>query len=136
MVKLLNGFPNVHQNFNLGPVADVQIQKMRRGRRRIHSCGERDAPAKDLSLEERRFALQYLFQGESAKVIRRYPRYRELWERVREHGYHPEDGGALFHSAGFYRPAGVVAVREWFDEYFLEEKDVTALDHQRPQLLA
>jgi len=36
MVKLLDEFPNVHQNFNLVPSHITQIRITSRGRRRIH----------------------------------------------------------------------------------------------------
>ena len=47
-------------------------------------------PAKDLTLDERRFALQYLFQANPENLIARYPRYRELWDHFRNSGGTPE----------------------------------------------
>src|SRR5579883_3173423 len=79
MVKLLDEFPHVHQNFNLVPSLITQIQDYVAAR-----------PARDLSPEERRFALQYLFQANPINLIGRYPRYRELWERFRSAGDSPE----------------------------------------------
>ena len=86
MVKLLDEFPNVHQNFNLVPSLMTQIQDYVAGTAQDPFLTVAAKPAKDLSLEERRFALQYLFQANPQNVIGRYPRYRELWERFREHG--------------------------------------------------
>src|SRR5438270_5378918 len=79
MVKLLDEFPNVHQTFNLVPSLITQIQD--------YASGTADDPflqvaaksAKDLMPEERRFALQYLFQANPLHMIGRYPRYVELW---------------------------------------------------------
>src|SRR6202521_6444176 len=90
MVKLLDEFPNVHQNFNLVPSLMVQIQDYADGTAEDPFLRVAAKPAKDLSAEERRFALQYLFQANPQNLIGRYPLYRELWERFREHGDHPD----------------------------------------------
>src|SRR6201984_688091 len=62
MVKLLDEFPNVHQNFNLVPSLMVQIQDYVAGTAEDPFLRVAATPAKDLTLEQRRFALQYLFQ--------------------------------------------------------------------------
>src|SRR5664279_4545528 len=87
MVKLAEEFPNVHQTFNLVPSLVHQIRE--------YACGEAhdpfldlvSKPAIELTAEERRFALQYLFQANPFNMIGRYPRYRELMER-----YHATTG--------------------------------------------
>src|SRR5207302_4548541 len=84
MVKLLDEFPTVHQNFNLVPSLMTQIQDYVAGTAGDPFLSVAAKPAKDLSVEERRFALQYLFQANPANLIGRYPRYRELLERFRE----------------------------------------------------
>ena len=101
MVKLLDEFPNVHQNFNLVPSLMVQIQDYVDGTAQDPFLRVAAKPAKDLTLEERRFALQYLFQANPQNVIGRYPRYRELWERFREHGDHPERAERYFQAQDF-----------------------------------
>src|ERR1035438_2671730 len=126
MVKLLDEFPNVHQNFNLVPSLMVQIQDYVAGTAQDPFLRVAAKPAKDLSLEERRFALQYLFQANPQNLIGRYPRYRELWERFREHGDHPERAERYFHAQDF-TDLQVLSQIAWFDEFFLEEKDVAAL---------
>src|SRR5215475_8836156 len=68
MVKLLDEFPNVHQNFNLVPSLLVQIQDYVAGTAVDPFLNVAAKPAKDLSLEERRFALQYLFQANPQNV--------------------------------------------------------------------
>ena len=80
MVKLLDEFPEVHQNFNLVPSLITQIQDYVEGTAQDPFLTVAAKPAKDLTLEERHFALQYLFQANPTNVIGRYPRYRELWE--------------------------------------------------------
>jgi alpha-amylase/alpha-mannosidase (GH57 family) len=126
MVKLLDEFPEVHQNFNLVPSLMVQIQDYVAGTAADPFLQVAAKPAKELIPEERRFALQYLFQANPQNVIGRYPRYRQLWERFREHGDHPERAERYFQDQDF-TDLQVLSQIAWFDEFFLEEKDVTAL---------
>ncbi len=126
MVKLLDEFPSVHQNFNLVPSLMVQIQDYAAGTAEDPFLRVAAKPAKDLSVEERRFALQYLFQANPQNLIGRYPRYRELWERFREHGDHPERAERYFQPQDF-TDLQVLSQIAWFDEFFLEEKDIAAL---------
>jgi alpha-amylase/alpha-mannosidase (GH57 family) len=126
MVKLLDEFPNVHQNVNLVPSLIVQIQDYVAGTAQDPFLSVASKPAKDLSVEERRFALQYFFQANPQNLIGRYPRYKELWERFREHGDHPERAERYFQPQDF-TDLQVLSQIAWFDEFFLEEKDVAAL---------
>jgi alpha-amylase/alpha-mannosidase (GH57 family) len=126
MVKLLDEFPNIHQNFNLVPSLMVQIQDYVDGTAHDPFLAVAAKPARDLSLQERRFALQYLFQANPQNVIGRYPRYQELWQQFREHGDHPERAERYFQPRDF-TDLQVLSQIAWFDEFFLEEKDVAAL---------
>src|SRR5579872_7490071 len=126
MVKLLDEFPKLHQNFNLVPSLMVQIQDYVAGTARDPFLSVAAKPAKELTPEERPFALQYLFQANPQNVIGRYPRYRQLWERFREHGDHPERAERYFQDQDF-TDLQVLSQIAWFDEFFLEEKDVAAL---------
>ena len=126
MAKLLDEFPNVHQNFNLVPSLMTQIQDYAAGTAQDPFLRVAAKPAKDLSVDERRFALQYLFQANPANLIGRYPRYRELCERFREHGDHPERAERYFQAQDF-TDLQVLSQLAWFDEFFLEEKEVAEL---------
>ncbi|MBZ5682942.1 MAG: glycoside hydrolase [Acidobacteriia bacterium] len=126
MVKLLDEFPSVHQNFNIVPSLMTQIQDYVEGTAQDPFLSVAAKPAKDLSGDERRFALQYLFQANPVNVIGRYPRYHELWERFREHGALPERAERYF-TAQDFTDLQVLSQIAWFDEFFLEEKDVAAL---------
>jgi alpha-amylase/alpha-mannosidase (GH57 family) len=126
MVKLLDEFPSVHQNFNIVPSLMIQIQDYVAGTAQDPFLAIAARPAKDLSADERRFALQYLFQANPANLIGRYPRYRELWERFREHGGSAERAGKYFQAQDF-TDLQVLSQIAWFDEFFLEEKDVAEL---------
>lgn len=126
MVKLLDEFPQVHQNFNLVPSLMLQIQDYVAGTAQDPFLKVAAKPARDLTPNERQFALQYLFQANPQNLIGRYPRYRELWERFREHGNHPERAERYFQAQDF-TDLQVLSQIAWFDEFFLEEKDVAGL---------
>jgi alpha-amylase/alpha-mannosidase (GH57 family) len=126
MVKLLDEFPEVHQTFNLVPSLINQIQDYVSGEAQDPFLQVASKPAKDLSEQERRFALQYLFQANPVNVIGRYPRYRELWEKFRSAGDLPERPEKLFNAQDF-TDLQVLSQIGWFDEYFLAEQDVAEL---------
>src|SRR5271157_943979 len=126
MVKLLDEFPRVHQTFNLVPSLITQIQDYVSGKAKDPFLQVAMKAAKDLTEQERRFALQYLFQANPVNVIGRYPRYRELWEKFRGAGDSPERAEKYF-SAQDFTDLQVLSQIGWFDEYFLAEKDVADL---------
>src|ERR1700678_3536629 len=126
MVKLLDEFPQVHQTFNLVPSLVTQIQDYVSGDAQDPFLEVASKSAKDLTREERRFALQYLFQANPVNVIGRYPRYRELWEKFRGAGDSPEKAQKYF-DAQDLTDLQVLSQIGWFDEYFLAEKDIAEL---------
>ena len=126
MVKLLDEFPNVHQTFNLVPSLIAQIQDYVTGSARDPFLDVAAKPAKDLTLAERQFALQYLFQANPVHMIGRYPRYRELWEQFRNAGSSPEQAEKFFRPQDF-TDLQVLSQIAWFDEFFLDDRDVSGL---------
>jgi alpha-amylase/alpha-mannosidase (GH57 family) len=126
MVKLLDEFPNVHQTFNLVPSLITQIQDYVSGTADDPFLQVAAKPAKDLTPEERRFALQYLFQANPVHMIGRYPRYRDLWERFRGSGNTSERAEKYFQPQDF-TDLQVLSQIAWFDEFFLQDPGVAAL---------
>src|ERR1700681_4294507 len=63
MVKLLDEFPNVHQTFNLVPSLIMQIEDYAAGTTHDPFLDVAGSPVGDLTANQRRFALQYLFQA-------------------------------------------------------------------------
>ena len=126
MVKLLDEFPNVHQTFNLVPSLILQIQDYVAGTAHDPFLRVAAKPAKDLTPDERHFALQYLFQANQANMIGRYPRYRELWETLSSAAFDPQKAGKYFHPQDF-TDLQVLSQIAWFDEFFLEDPDIAAL---------
>ena len=109
MVKLVEEFPDVHQNFNLVPSLVAQIQDYASGEAHDPFFDLVSKPASELTASERRFALQYLFQANPVNMIGRYPRYRELWERYRATDDRPEGAGVVLRDPRLRRFAGAVA---------------------------
>jgi len=79
-------------------------------------------PAKDLTADERRFSLQYLFQANAVNMIGRYPRYRELWERFRSSGESPDRAEKYFQPQDFTESPSALANR-LVDEFFLQDRN-------------
>ncbi len=126
MVKLLEEFPDVHQTFNLVPSLISQIQDYVDGNAHDPFLRVAARPADDLTTDERRFALQYLFQANPEHLIGRYPRYAELWERFQGTGSAPDRAERYFHSQDF-TDLQVLSQLAWFDEFFLQEPEIAAL---------
>src|ERR1035438_4183335 len=123
MVKLLDEFPRVQQNFNLVPSLLKQIQDYVSGQARDPFFELVAKPAAELSAADRRFALRYLFQANPVNMIGRYPRYRELWETYRATSERPEGPEAYFGTRD-YADLQVLSQLAWFDEFFLEGPDI------------
>jgi alpha-amylase/alpha-mannosidase (GH57 family) len=126
MVKLLDEFPDVHQTFNLVPSLITQIQDYESGTTQDPFFTVASKPVRDLSPEERRFALQYLFQANPVHLIGRYPRYQELWERFQSAGSNPDRAERFFQRQDF-TDLQVLSQLAWFDEFFLQEPEVAEL---------
>src|SRR5579872_5624740 len=125
MVRLLEEFPNVHQTFNLVPSLMLQIEDYAAGTARDPFYNVAAKPAAELSPDERRFALQYLFQANPERMIRRYPRYAELWELANS----PQkiQAAEKRFTAQDFTDLQVLSQLAWFDEFFLQEPEVVAL---------
>jgi len=126
MVKILDEFPGVHQTFNLVPSLIRQIEDYASGAAQDPFLQVASKPSEDLTYDERRFALQYLFQANPVNLIGRYPRYQELWESFRSGGESPEQALRYFQNQDF-TDLQVLSQIAWFDEFFLEDPDIAAL---------
>lgn len=126
MVKLLDEFPDVHQNFNLVPSLIAQIQDYARGTFRDPFYEVVAKPAQELTAAEKRFSLQYLFQAHTTRMIGRYPRYKQLFERVNSAGPDPTLAEHIF-STQDYADLQVLSQLAWFDEYYLAEPEIQEL---------
>jgi alpha-amylase/alpha-mannosidase (GH57 family) len=126
MVKLLDEFPGVRQTFNLVPSLIWQLQDYVSGEASDPFLKVASKPAADLTPEERKFALAYLFQANTTHLVGRYPRYNELWHRFESVGRNPERAIGMFQTQDL-ADLQVLSQIAWFDEYFLHEPEVAAL---------
>ncbi|HUI84552.1 MAG TPA: glycoside hydrolase family 57 protein [Candidatus Binatia bacterium] len=126
MVKLLDEFPRVHQNFNLVPSLVAQVQDYASGQAHDPFLELVSKPPAELTAMDRRFALRYLFQANPVNMIGRYPRYRELWERYRATCDRPEGPEPYFVTRD-YADLQVLSQLAWFDEFLLLDPDVNTL---------
>src|SRR5438046_7266829 len=126
MVKLLDEFPEVHQTFNLVPSLITQIQEYAAGTAQDPFFRVASRPAKDLTADERRFALQYLFQANAQHLIGRYARYAELWDRFQSSSASPERAERYFQPQDF-TDLQVLSQIAWFDEFFLQQPEIAEL---------
>jgi alpha-amylase/alpha-mannosidase (GH57 family) len=126
MVKLLDEFPDVHQTFNLVPSLVTQIEDYVSGKAQDPFFDVAAKPARELSPEERRFALAYLFQANPIHMIARYPRYEELHLRFRGAGENPERAVPRFDLQDL-TDLQVLSQLAWFDEFFLKEPAIAEL---------
>lgn len=126
MVKLLDEFPGVHQTFNLVPSLVAQLQDYVSGTARDPFFEVASRPASELDFSEKLFAIQYLFQANLDKMIGRYPRYRELWQKFRSR---PEEAARLVPqlSSGDITDLQVLSQIAWMDEFFLEDPNINDL---------
>ena len=126
MVKLLDEFPDVHQTFNLVPSLLAQIQDYVAGTARDPFLSISSRPARDFSSDDRRFALQYLFQANPTQLIGRYPRYQQLWDKFRANSFNPARAETAF-DLQEYTDLQVLSQLAWFDEFFLDDPEVRRL---------
>ena len=126
MVKLLDEFPNVHQTFNLVPSLMTQIQDYVAGTAHDPFLQVAAKPAKDLTPEERLFALQYLFQANEVHRDRALSAVSGVVGRFRNCDDSPERCEKYFSTQDF-TDLQVLSQIAWFDEFFLEDKDIAGL---------
>ena len=126
MVKLLEEFPEVHQNFNLVPSLVAQIEDYTSGIFKDPFWDAAARPASQLTLDEKHFLLTYFFQAHGERMIGRYPRYRRLWEQVRAAGPDAANAAITFAERD-YRDLQVLSQLAWFDEYYLGDACIKEL---------
>jgi alpha-amylase/alpha-mannosidase (GH57 family) len=127
MVKMLEDFPQIHQTFNLVPSMMVQLEEYAEGKAVDPFLQAALKPAETLTEAEQNFILRYFFQANLARMIYRYPRYGELWNKWQVAGENIARARRDVGLQGF-RDLQVLAQLAWFDEEFLaKDPDVRSL---------
>lgn len=131
MLKVLDGFPEIRQTFNLVPSMLVQIEDYAQGTAQDPFLRCALKPAEQLSADEQSFILKYFFQANTGRMIYRYPRYAELYERRLGAGQDDAKARRAF-DAQSMRDLQVLSQLAWFDEEFLaNDREVKALVAKR-----
>ena len=125
MVKLLDEFPTVHQNFNLVPSLVTQIEDYVSGTAKDNWRDLASTPVANLTREDKMFVLTYFFQANDTNQIARYPRYLELLQK--RSAYKSAEAALAAFDEQDFTDLQVLSQLAWFDEYFLEQPDVAAL---------
>jgi len=124
MVRILEEFPGIRQTFNLVPSMMVQIEEYASGQARDPFLDLALKPAESLTPEEQTSVLRHFFHANPARMIFRYPRYKELYDASRvQQG--SATGIGLF-GPQEYRDLQVLSQLAWFDEYYQENDKITA----------
>ncbi len=127
MVKILDGFPEIRQTFNLVPSLLVQLEDYSSGKAKDRFLDIALKAAEQLTPEEKEFLLSVSFRANEQGMIRRYPRYAQLWDLVRHGGHIPGRTIAAF-TVPMLRDLQVLSQLAWFDEEYLEhDAEVRAL---------
>jgi len=125
MVKLLDEFPRVHQNFNLVPSLVAQIDDYIAGKAKDPWRELIAKPASEFAHHDKEFALKYLFQANHTHQVGRYPRYLELLDkRVR---YKSVDLAVPHFGVQDFADLQILSQLAWFDEFFLAEPEIAEL---------
>jgi alpha-amylase/alpha-mannosidase (GH57 family) len=118
MVAILDEFPRIHQTFNLVPSLLAQLDDYAHGtaRETVHEIACK--PTQELTKEDRLYMLRYFFQANLDHVISRYPRYRELFDRMHANDFEPERALPFFQPSDF-ADLQVLSQLAWVDEEYL-----------------
>jgi alpha-amylase/alpha-mannosidase (GH57 family) len=108
MVEILGEFPHIHQTFNLVPSMLAQIEEYAEGQASDPFLDCALEPAEELTEAQRNFILKYFFQVHVERIMSRYPRYRELYEK-REQRFSVQE----------LRDLQIFSQIAWFDEDLL-----------------
>jgi alpha-amylase/alpha-mannosidase (GH57 family) len=83
MVAMLDEFPSVHMTFNMVPSLVAQLEEYAADSAREEPYRLAFKPAAELTPEEQAQLLTFSFQLNRENLLNRYPRFRELFEKVK-----------------------------------------------------
>jgi alpha-amylase/alpha-mannosidase (GH57 family) len=118
MVAMLREFPSVHVTFNLVPSLIAQIRDYAADTAREEAYSVAFKPAERLTLEERQAVLHYGFQI-NHRLLNRYPRFRELYDKARPAELRTTM--ARYFTVQDILDLQVLSQVAWFDEIYLNQ---------------
>jgi alpha-amylase/alpha-mannosidase (GH57 family) len=123
MVRVLEEFPGVHVTMNVVPSLAAQLEEYASGKFDEPWFSLAFAPAESLGADERREVLERAFQVNREHVLRRWPRFGELFDWVQATG--PDTAPALI-SMGDLRDLQVLSQLVWMDEEYIATDPVVS----------
>jgi alpha-amylase/alpha-mannosidase (GH57 family) len=125
MVRVLAEFPGVHATFNMVPALALQLEEYAGGKFNEPWFDLAFMPAADLELSDRREILERAFQVNHDNLLRRWPRFLELYTLVQAAG---NDAAAMRLAQRDWRDLQFLSQLAWMDEeYLADDAVVTAL---------
>ncbi|MGA8232880.1 MAG: glycoside hydrolase family 57 protein [Candidatus Acidiferrales bacterium] len=123
MVKILDEFPEVHMTFNVVPSLAAQIQEYASGNFREPWFDVAFAASSGLTLGQRREILLRAFQANTEHLVRRWPRFAQLFD-----GYQSFGLEATIARLGVqdWRDLQVLSQIAWMDEEYLAHDPVVS----------
>ena len=117
MVAIMRDFPSVHATFNMVPSVVLQIEDYAHDTARESAYDLAFKPVSDMTAADRGALLASAFQINYDNLLKRHPRFRELWERAQKFG--------LTMAAKVFTPQDILDLQvlsqvAWFDEILLE----------------
>ncbi len=125
MVAIMRDFPSVHATFNMVPSLVLQIEDYARDTAHEPAYDLAFKRVNDMTAAERETLLVSAFQINYDNLLNRYPRFRELWQKVRKSGMAT---AAKAFAAQEIIDLQVLSQLAWFDEIYLaNDPDVKRL---------
>ncbi|MCL5287491.1 MAG: glycoside hydrolase family 57 protein [Acidobacteria bacterium] len=128
MVKMLEEFPSVHMTFNAVPSLVAQLEEYAGGQFDEPVFQLAFKPAAELQPDEKLELLDRAFQLNRENLMRRWPRFVELYNRLQEEG---REAAAENFGPRDWCDLQVLSQLAWMDEIWLADDDVVSeLSHR------
>jgi len=128
IVRMLQEFPGVHTTINVVPALGLQLEEYASGAFQEPWFDLACRPAEELNESDRRELLAQGFHVNRDTLLRRWPRYAELFSRVVDEGL--EDAAEHF-GPREWRDLQLLSQLAWMDEeYLANDEVVAALSHK------
>ena len=122
MAAMLEEHPGVRATFNLTPVLLMQLEDLAAGAKDAYWVAS-EIPAQDLTLEEKTFIAERLFDV-NPRIVDRFPRFQELADERAESGV---EGVVESWDDADFRDLQVLFNLAWTDPGFLAEQPLSSL---------
>ncbi len=123
MLRVLEEFPKVHATFNVVPSLAAQLEEYATGKFDEPWFTLAFSPAEELTPEAKAELIVRGFQANRESLIRRWPRYAELFDRAEAAG---RTGAVRTYGLRDWRDLQVLSQLAWMDEEYLASDPVVS----------